>query len=172
MRPGDASGAGGRLELALTVGGRDPGDGPLRVGDELALRVRSPRDGYLHLFNAGTGGVVARLFPSADFAGIGNRIEAGAWYAAPGNLIPAAFFPCGAWIENGPVTEDTGLRERFVAILTDDPLRLSPDCLPGGAVRTRGGFAAVEEEVVSLSALPEGRWLMAEIAFDVAAKFD
>ena len=160
---------GGGLELALEVGGRDPGSAPLRVGDELALRVRSPRSGYLHLFNAGTSGVVTRLFPSAAFAGVGNWVEGGEWHTAPGDLVPAALFPCGAWIENGPLTEDTGMRERFVAILTDDPLRLSPDCVTGDHIQSRGGFATVEEEVVSLASLPPGRWLMAEIAFAVAA---
>lgn len=137
-------------------GGRDV----LRIGDKLTLCLRSARKGYLTLFNLGSSGQVIKMFPNAAFGTTTNFIEANRLYTVPGELMEAKYLKQGFWGEAGPTSSKTGLPERILAILTDDPVALSAEALRSLASRssTRGGFAAVEEEISSIFDLRAGTW--------------
>ena len=138
----------------------DDGRDVLRIGDKLTLKLRSARKGYLTLFNLGSSGNVLKMFPNAAFGTTTNFIEANRLYSLPGELMDARYLDEGFWGEAGPVTSETGLPERILAILTDDDVDLSAEALGGLASRvgTRGGFAAVEEAISSIFDLREGTW--------------
>jgi hypothetical protein len=141
-------------------GGAKGGEGVLHVGDRMTLRLKSPRSGYLTLFNLGTSGRVSKIFPHAAFGTTSNRIDAGRVYMLPGELMPSDALPDGVWEETGPVSRLHGLPERIVAILTDDPADIGEQCF-GGVARmlTRGGFESVEESIASILELPAGSWI-------------
>lgn len=138
---------------------RHTADPVLHVGERLVLRIRSKKAGRLHLFNLGTSGNVSVLFPYRGW-NVDNEIQADFDYEAPGNLIPASFFPDGAWVENGPISDENDLPERLLAVVTDPAVRLNPMDLHEslGRLTTRGGIAAVEETVGRLFMLPGGSW--------------
>ena len=132
----------------------------LRIGDKLTLKLRSARKGYLTLFNLGSSGNVLKMFPNPAFKTTTNFIEANRLYSLPGELMDARYLDEGFWGESGPVSSETGLPERILAILTDDPVDLSEESLVGLAtsVGIRGSFAAVEEAISSIFNLREGAW--------------
>lgn len=153
----------GTRDLLAGVTVRPTADGEcdvLRIGDKLTLKLRSARKGYLTLFNLGSSGHVIKMFPNAAFGTTTNFIEANRLYSLPGELMDARYLDEGFWGEAGPVSSETGLPERILAILTDDPVDLSAEALGGLASRvgTRGGFAAVEEAISSVFDLREGTW--------------
>lgn len=154
--------ANGGPEVLVSVNGAPFGKpGAVAVGDGIAVGVRSDRAGYLTLFNVGTSGTAIRLLPLRP-SDPPPRLEATTLHTAPGDLAPAERFPCGSWVENGPPTAASRLRERLVAVVCDRPWLLSPLCVPGLPVAPRGGIAAVVEEVTSLDALPPGSWACGE----------
>ena len=159
--------AGGGLTLLVSVNGGPFGTpGAVAEGDCLSVSVKSPRRGYLTLFNVGTSGTATRLLPMRPVEPPPG-VVADSWLSAPGELADSEKFPCGSWVENGPPTTATGLRERLVAVVADRPWLLSPQCVPGLPVAPRGSIAAVSDEVSSLAALPAGSWTLAETAFEV-----
>ena len=141
-------------------GGEQRREGVLRIGDRMTLRLKSPRSGYLTLFNFGTSGRVSKIFPHPAFGTTRKRIDAGRVYMLPGELMPADVLPDGVWEETGPLSRDHGLPERVIAILTDAPVDLDEQCFGvGSRIVTRGGFAAVEESISSILDLPAGSWI-------------
>ena len=141
--------------------GGSTADGVVHIGDRLTLRLKSPRSGYLTLFNFGTSGGVSKIFPHPAFGTVRNLIEAGKVYMLPGELMPASALPDGEWEELGPTTSSTGFPERVVAVLTDENVELDEQCFGQqvGNVLTRGGFDAVEESISSILDLPSGSWI-------------
>ena len=134
--------------------------GVLRIGDKMTLRLKSPRSGYLILFNIGTSGRVSKIFPHPAFGTTQKRIDAGRVYMLPGELMPADVLPDGVWKETWPLSQLNGLPERVVAIVTDTPVDLDEQCFGAGSrMLTRGGFAAVEESISSILDLPAGSWI-------------
>ena len=134
--------------------------GVLRIGDKMTLRLKSPRSGYLTLFNIGTSGRVSKIFPHPAFGTTQKRIDAGRVYMLPGELMPADVLPDGVWKETGPLSQLNGLPESVVAIVTDTPVDLDEQCFGAGSrMLTRGGFAAVEESISSILDLPAGSWI-------------
>lgn len=153
----------GTRDLLAGVAARPSTEGMrdvLRVGDRLTLMLRSARNGYLTLFNLGSSGRVLKMFPNAAFGTTANFIEANRLYSLPGELMDVRYLKDGFWSETGPVSDETGLPERVLAILTDDPVDLSAEALGGltSRIGTRGGFAAVEEEISSIFDLRGGTW--------------
>ena len=136
-------------------------NGVLHVGDRMTLRLKSPRSGYLTLFNFGTSGRVSKIFPHPAFGMTSNHVKAGCVYMLPGALMSADILPDGEWEEQGPVSSSTGLPERILAVLTDKPVELDETCFGAqvGRVLTRGGFDVVEESISSLLDLPHGSWI-------------
>ena len=136
-------------------------EGILHVGDQMTLRLKSPRSGYLTLFNFGTSGHVSKIFPHQNFGTTRNRIDAGRVYMLPGELLPADKLYNGVWEETGPLSKLNGLPERVIAVLTDDPVDLDEQVFGEQVSRvlTRGGFDAVEESISSLLDLPRGSWI-------------
>lgn len=96
------------------------------LGEEIAFRIESERDGYLTLVDLGTDGTVAVLLPNADDPSM--RVRAGQALDYPGgDLAFQALEPVGG-----------GMVRAFI---TDAPLEISID---GDAVYASGGadFAA------------------------------
>ncbi len=127
----------------------------IAVGDKLRLELRSDMDGYLTLFDFGTSGRFAKLFPCKELSTTDNHIEAGKTYAAPGELLPIPDF-----LVSGPTTAESGRKERLLVIVTRNPIELSESAVlnAGTDFATRGGFGAVEETVASLLDIPEDDW--------------
>ncbi|MBP7053432.1 MAG: DUF4384 domain-containing protein [Phycisphaerae bacterium] len=121
-------GAGGNSDLPDTPGTLPPSDGSitweqtefLSVGEYVEFHGKMPCDGYVHLFNLGTSGRCAKLFPSREYP---NNFEpAGAVFWVPSKRhcdIPVAKFT-----EDGPTTAETGKPERLLAIVTHDDVVL------------------------------------------------
>ena len=135
-------------------------NGVLHVGDQMTLRLKSPRSGYLTLFNFGTSGRVSKIFPHPALGTTDNHVKAGCVYMLPGALMSPDVLPDGAWEEQGPVSSRTGLPERILAVLTDERVALDETCFGAqvGRVLTRGGFDVVEESISSILDLPRGAW--------------
>lgn len=135
-------------------------EGVLHIGDRMTLRLKSPRSGYLTLFNFGTSGNVLKMFPHPAFGTTDGYIKADCVYMLPGALMPANVLPDGEWEEQGPVSSRFGLSELVVAVLTDERVNLDESCFGAQVSRalTRGGFDAVEESISSLLDLPAGSW--------------
>ena len=121
----------------------------LAIGDFVTLELSANIDGWLHLYNYGTSGNVHRLVPG-PYSGLPEgRILAGRTYVAEdgGNLIGVPL------VENGPTTAEKGYLERFIAIITKYPVKISAESVkamfdkrnPGSGFAVRGGFGAVEE---------------------------
>ena len=137
--------------------------GVVYIGDKMTLRLKSPRSGYLTLFNFGTSGRVSKIFPYPASGMTQNWIDGGRVYMLPGELMRMP-----AWIESGPASSLNGLPECVVAILTEDRVDLDERCFgEAGRVLTRGGFAAVEESISSILDLPRGSWIWGMTRVDV-----
>lgn len=108
------------------------------LGEEIAFRVESERDGYLTLVDLGTDGTVAVLLPNADDPSM--RVRAGQRLDYPGgDLAFQALEPVGG-----------GMVRAFV---TDEPLEIS---IEGDAVYASGG-AAFATEITELLKNAAGR---------------
>ncbi len=127
------------------------------LGEEIAFRIESERDGYLTLVDLGTDGTVAVLIPNAEDPSV--RITAGEVFAYPGGDVAfQALPPAGA-----------GLVRAF---LTDRPLEID---IPDGEVYAAGGadFAAELTEALAAaagmdgSAIQLGTWGTASITYDI-----
>ena len=75
-----------------------------KVGDEIAFRAQSARDGYLTIVDLGTDGKVVVIYPSEEAQD--NRIKAGQEFLLPsGDLTFEAQLPAGRGIVRAFVTE-------------------------------------------------------------------
>lgn len=131
----------------------------LHLRDGVTIRLASERSGYLTLINLGTSpGVVNKIFPDRRLGAKSRRIEANKTYLMPGDLIPC---PKGMewWPVTGAVTSDYGLKERVLAIVTDDDVNI--DVSKIGSVSTDDGFELAEERITSvldMLKLQDGSW--------------
>ena len=127
----------------------------IAVGDRLRLELQSDIDGYLTLFDFGTSGRFAKLFPNPSLSTEDNHIEAGKTYAAPGALLPVPDFRV-----SGPTTAESGRLERLLVIVTRNHVELSEAAVlnAGTAFSTRGSIGSVEESVASLLDIPAEEW--------------
>ncbi len=119
----------------------------LVVGEELVIKLQSPVDGYLSLFNLGTSGSVNRIFPGSTAQPL--FISGGQWYA-----IPGPGFEISNWIEKGPTTEDRGFKEQILAVILAQPKVLTEHDLHTDIplARTRG--MNISEGISDLYDLP------------------
>ncbi len=102
--------------------------GHLRVGDYVSMTITPPASGYLTLFNFGTDGKVGRaLFPNRHVPQ--HRLVSGRKYSLPGILFPARLMKAPGFLEDGPTTTETGIMERVVALISENPVDLSPQDL-------------------------------------------
>jgi hypothetical protein len=92
---------------------RKEGDSPfLRLGETYTIKIKSTVSGYLHVFNLGTSGAIAKMFPKSL---VDNYVHAGVEF-----YVLNEFFETN-WYENGPITASTENSECFLLILTTAP---------------------------------------------------
>lgn len=140
-----------------------PGQG-LIVGDVIRCRIRSPYDGWLHLFNLGSGGEIQYLVPS--------RPDDPGLFLRAGQVVRINSKP---WREDGPPTAVSGLPETFLAVVTREkmPVRLSDLHLlladKEKYIGTRGGFSGVQDVGSVPFDLPADSWGYAILKMEVFA---
>lgn len=148
------------LTISIIVNGEKKTS--LRIGEVFAIGITSSLAGYLHIFNIGTTGIVSRVLPSSELDNIAPRIEANDQLLIPGDILEE-YFPEKGWVENGPTTAETGRHEKIVAIVTEENVDLSPECVIDSP---RGAFATVQETIQSLKDLT-CTWLKGEVSIKV-----
>ena len=133
-----------------------------RVSDFVAVRVTADRDGYLHVFNLGTDGKVRVLFP-----GVGERrrnaVERGRRYSFPGELYPEKDLGGPGFVETGPSSASSGLRERVLVIISDEDVPLLPqqihqDFASVAVAKGHGGWGQSDGVVEGVLGLKPGTW--------------
>lgn len=84
----------------------------LRLGETYAIRITSTVSGYLYVFNLGTSGAIAKMFPNSH---VDNHVLAGVEFAVHNDFLETG------WYEAGPITAHLGYSECFLLILTTTP---------------------------------------------------
>lgn len=140
----------------------------LHLKDGVTIRLSSERSGYLTLINIGTSpNTVNKIFPDRNLGAISRHIDANRTYVMPGDLISC---PNGMewWPVTGATTSDYGLKERVLAIVTDEEVDIDINNI--GSICARGGFHTVEEKITSfleLLKLPPDSWSWGYIEAEV-----
>jgi hypothetical protein len=143
-------------------GDGDVGAAILAVGDLIKVAVSSPRDGWLNLYNLGSGGTVQHLVPA-------NVKDGGVFLKAGETFVVNQT----SWKEGGPRTCETGLPETFLAVVTETRfiIKLSDlHILLAGQenyIGMRGGFGEVKERKGVPFCLPVEEWGYSILQLDV-----
>jgi hypothetical protein len=156
--------------VAESVAANPGGISTLNLGDEIHVVIDSSFGGYLHVFNLGSSGEVTPIVPEPRQLPV--RIEPGVGYliSTGAAIVPVSSEPppLSPWVEQGPVN---GFPERLLAVVTAEPIRLTPSDLhpawggaeslaqparPEAALHLAGfGIARVE---TTLSGRPTAGW--------------
>ena len=132
------------------------------VGEYVRLVVRSPIDGYLHIFDLGTDGTCDRLIPSPRHCD--NRVVSGREHSFPENLPEDIGWPMpGSFELQGPTSAASGQPNRLLAVVTADDLTMDARHVhPALQQRVRStrevGKPQVRFESSRLLNLPPERW--------------
>jgi hypothetical protein len=138
----------------------------LRVGEHMHLAINSDHPGYLHMFNLGMSGSVAKLFPhtpeKAQYITAGRRLFITQAGASP--------FTSGPYRELGDSSDPralgktNGYPERILAIVVDSHVNikasdLHPDWTKFDTTyRGAGGWGVVQDETSWFWHLPSVTW--------------
>ena len=102
-------------------------DGSLRIGEVVEFEGKSPRDGWIHLFNLGTSGEVTKLAPSEGHED--NKVTRDATFAIPSERLFSKTLVGGHFIIKPPSTQLSKSLERILAIVTADNVVLNVEDL-------------------------------------------
>jgi len=138
----------------------------LRVGEHMHLVVNSNRPGYLHMFNLGMSGSVAKLFPhmpdQAQYIPAGRRLFITQSGASPFTRGP--YRELGDSSDPRTLGKANGYPERILAIVVDSHVNIkASDLHPDWAkydtsYRDAGGWGVVQDETSWFWHLPSVTW--------------
>jgi hypothetical protein len=129
---------------------------PLRVGDAMRIKVRSPQAGYLFVWDIGSGGEITRLFPNQYVKR--RKFKAGKTLTIPENSLAGFGLTVG---------EPLG-KSMVVALLVEEQKvqKLQPEKLESiVATNAQTGWQRLRKRLNQM--LEQGRWLTATVNYEI-----